>query len=99
MFQFAEHWTCNYDEVVDIGYIIQADDKYPKQLHGSQNNLSFLNDGMKIKKHEKFLVNSLMRKKCFTHKNFKAGFQSWTSITKSTQSNNMQSKSLAEAMH
>lgn len=65
MFKFAEHWTYNYDEVVDIGNIIQVDDKYPKQLHESQNNLPFLTDGMKIKKHEKFLVDSLMRKKLF----------------------------------
>ena len=97
MFKFAEHFTKNYDEDSNKGYILQADDKYPNSLHVPQNNLPFLLDRMKIKKRKQIVGNLWVN--CCTQKKFKAGFESCITITKSTESNNIQAKSLVEAIH
>ena len=50
------------DEDSDIGYIIEIDVKYPKQMHGSHSDSSFSYEGMKTNKCRN-LVGDLHNKK------------------------------------
>ena len=52
----------NYDEDSDKGYIIEIDVEYPKNLHDSLNNFSFLPERMKIKKYNKLVCNLYIKK-------------------------------------
>ena len=47
----------NYDEDSDKGYILEVDVKYPKNLHGLDEDLSFLPERMKIGKCKKLVCN------------------------------------------
>ena len=56
--QFNEDFLKNYNEESDEGYFLEADVQYHEKLHEIHNNLPFLPKRMKIKKVEKFTINS-----------------------------------------
>ena len=47
----------NYDEKSDVGFILEEDIKYPKNLHNLHSDLPFLPERMKIPKCSKLLYN------------------------------------------
>ena len=53
--KFTEEFIKNYDENSDKGYILEADVKYSKNLHGLHEDLPFLPERMKIDKCEKLV--------------------------------------------
>ena len=57
MSKFTEEFIKNYDEDSDKGYILEVDDKYPKNLHGLHEDLPFLPERMKIGKCRKLACN------------------------------------------
>ena len=48
MLKFNKDFIKNYGEDSDKGYILEADVKYPKNLHDLHNDLPFLSERMKI---------------------------------------------------
>ena len=57
MLRFNEEFIKNYDEDIDIRYILELDVKYPKNLHGLHEDLPFLPERMKIGKCKKLVCN------------------------------------------
>ena len=47
----------NYDEDGDIGYFLNVDIEYPRELHDLHSDLSFLSDRMKINRYNKLVCN------------------------------------------
>ena len=45
-----EDFIRNYNEDSDVGYFIEADVEYPKELHTLHSDLSFLTERMKANK-------------------------------------------------
>ena len=45
----------NYDQNSDIGYFLQVDLEYPKELHDLDSDLPFLPEKMEINKHDKLI--------------------------------------------
>ena len=64
------------------GYILEADVKYPKELHELHNDLPFLPKRLKIDMREKLVCKLCIKKNCHTHKCSKAGSKSWASNTR-----------------
>ena len=60
--KFDENFIKNYDENSDIGYILEVDVEYPKNLYKLQSDLPFLPERMETNKCRK-LVNTLHDKK------------------------------------
>ena len=56
---FNESFIKNYDKNSDKGYIIEADVKYPKNLHNLHSELPFLPERKKIGKCDKFVCTLL----------------------------------------
>ena len=55
-----EDFIKNYDENSDVGYFIEADIEYPKELHGLHSDLPFLPEKMEVNKTKKLICNLLM---------------------------------------
>ena len=62
-----EEFIKNYDEDSDKGYILEADDKYPRKLHDLHSDLPFLPKRMKIDKCNKLVCNLRNKKKYVVH--------------------------------
>ena len=78
-----EEFIKNYDENSNKGYILEVDVKYPKKLHDSHSDLSFLPRSMKIDKCKKLVCNLQNKKKiCCTYKVIKTSNKSWIKIKK-----------------
>ena len=52
-----EGFIKNYDEDSDVGYFIEADIEYPKELHIFHGDLSFLPERMEVNKCKKPICN------------------------------------------
>lgn len=75
----------SFDKVSNIEYILEANVKFPWQLHGSNSYLPFLPNRIKINECKNLVSNLYNRKKrCCTNKNFSAGIESWISTKEST---------------
>ena len=53
----AEDFIKNYDEDSDLGYFIEADIEYPKNLHLLHSDLPFLSERMEVNKCKKLICN------------------------------------------
>ena len=52
-----EDFVKNYDEDSDVGYFIEADIEYPKELHTLHSELPFLPERMEVNKYKKVICN------------------------------------------
>ena len=66
-FTFVEEFIQDYDEDSDKGYILEADVKYPIELHELHSDLLFLPERMKIEECEKLVCNLYKKKNYITH--------------------------------
>ena len=57
LLKFDENFIKNYDENNDIGYILDVDVEYPKNLHKLHSDVPFLSKRMIIKKCSKLVCN------------------------------------------
>ena len=81
MLKFNEEFIKNYDEDSDKGYILEVYVKYPKNLHGLDEDLPFLPERMKIGKCKKLVCNLHDKKKlCCSHKIIKTSLKPWANI-------------------
>ena len=53
--KFNENYIKNYNENSDVGYFLEVDIEYPKQLWSSHQDLPFLPEGRKLEKIEKLV--------------------------------------------
>ena len=60
--EIDENLIKNYDEDSNVGYFIEVDIEYPKELHNKHSDLPFLPERMKVNKCKK-LVSNLYDKK------------------------------------
>ena len=62
MLKFNEDFIKNYDEDSDIGFILEVDIEYPKNLHDLRGDLPIFAEKTKINKCSKLLCNSCDKK-------------------------------------
>ena len=86
------------DENSDIGYFLEVDIDYPKDLFKFQKDLPFLPERKKVEKVEK-LICSIEDKEKYLYKRFKTSIKSWVKTKKSTQSNSIYSKRLVKVIY
>ena len=84
--KFNEDFIKSCNEDGDVGYSIEVNAQYPKELHELYHDLPFLPERMKIEKVEKLAANLHDKRICNTHKKFKTSIKSCISIEKSAKS-------------
>ena len=98
--QFNEDFIKKYDENSYIGYFLEVDIDYPKELYNLHKDLPFVPERKKVEKFEKFICSIEDKKKiCYSHKSFKTSIKSWFKTKKSTQSNSVYSKRLVKVIY
>ena len=65
--KFTKEFIRNYDEDSNKGYTLEVDVKYPKNLHGFQEDLPFLPDRMKTVKCKELVCNLYDKKNYVFH--------------------------------
>ena len=65
--KFDENFIKNYNENSDIGYVLEVDVEYPKNLHELHSDLPFLPERMKINKCSKLVCNVYNKKNYVIH--------------------------------
>ena len=68
-FTINEEFMLEYDVDSDIGYILEVDVKYPKEVHELHNDFPFLPEKMKIGKCDKLMCNMFGKKNYVIHMN------------------------------
>ena len=58
-----EDFIKNYDENNNVGYFIEANVEYPKELHTLHSDLPFLPESMEVNKCKKLICNLYDKKK------------------------------------
>ena len=96
--QFNGDFKKKNDENSDIGYFLEVDIDYPKDLFKFQKDLPFLPERKKVEKVEN-LICSIEDKEKYLYKRFKTSIKSWVKTKKSTQSNSICSKRLVKVIH
>ena len=67
MSRIDEYFIKNYDEDGNVGFFLQIDIEYPKELHDLHSDLPFLPERMKINKCNKLLCNLYEKKTYVVH--------------------------------
>ena len=75
--EIDEDFIKNYNENSDIGYFLDVDVEYPKELYDLQGDLPFSPGRMKINKCSKLVLICTIKKLCCSHKNFKIRLNAW----------------------
>ena len=65
--RFNERFIKNYNENSDIGYFLEVDIDYPKELFNLHKDLPFLPERKKVKKCEKLICSIEDKEKCVVH--------------------------------
>ena len=65
--KFSEDFIKNHDKNSDIGYFLEVDFDYPKNLFYLHKDLPFLPESKKVNKVEKLICNIENKKKCVIH--------------------------------
>ena len=65
--RFNERFIKNYNENSDIGYFLEVDIDYPKELFNFHKDLPFLPERKKVKKCEKLICSIEDKEKCVVH--------------------------------
>ena len=65
--KFNENFIKNYNENSDVGYFLEVDIEYPKQLWSSHKDLPFLPEGRKLEKVEKLVCSIEDKEKYVIH--------------------------------
>ena len=65
--RFNENFIKNYDENSDVGYFLEVDIEYPKQLWGLHKDLQFLPERKKLGKVEKLVCSIEDKEKYVIH--------------------------------
>ena len=68
---FNEGFIKNYDENDNIGYFLEVDIDYPKELFSPHKDLPFLPKSKEVNNVEKLICDIEDKKKCYSYKNFK----------------------------
>ena len=82
--KFNEIFIRNYDDNSDIGYFLELDINYPKELFNLHKGIPFLPERKKVNKVEKLICNIEDKEKYVMHISLKTSLKSWISILKST---------------
>ena len=78
-----ENCIKHFDEDSDVGYFIEADIKYPKELHNKHSDLPFLLEIMKVNKCKKLVCNLYDKKDYVDHiRSLKQGLNNGLKIKK-----------------
>ena len=85
--QFNESFVKNYDENSDIGYFLEVDIDYPKELFNLHKDLPFLRERKKVEKVEKLIFSIEDKKKYVIH--IRTLKQSRVKTKKGTQNNSV----------
>ena len=81
--KFDKSFTRNCNKTSDKGYIPEVDSKHLKELHKAHYNLSFLPEGLKVGKCNKFACNLHTKEKLRrAYENFESGTRSCITIRK-----------------
>ena len=79
--RFNENFVKNYDENSDVGYFLEVDIEYPKQLWSFHKDLPFLPERKKLGNVEKLVCSIEDKEKYAIHiRAFKQAIKSWISI-------------------
>ena len=65
--EIDENFIKDYDEDSNVGYFIEADIEYPKELHNKYSDLPFLPERMKVNKYKKLVCNLYDKKDYVDH--------------------------------
>ena len=68
--KFNKDFIKDYDENGNIGYFLEVDIDYPKELFGLHKDLPFLPESRKVNV-EKLICDIEDKEKCYSHKSFK----------------------------
>ena len=78
--RFNEIFIKNYNDNSNIGYFLEVDIDYPKELYALHKDLPFLHERKKVNKVEKLNCNIEDKEKYVMHISRKTSLTSWISI-------------------
>ena len=83
--QFKKYFIEKYKEDGDEGHFLEIDIYYPEKFYGFHNDLNYLPKRMKVER-ENLSPTCMIKRKCYTHTNFKTSIKLQISIKKCLES-------------